>query len=50
MAKLQGALGEVALEFGHFQASRSDRMTVAVGNAHGLRGFSGWRRGATYDR
>jgi hypothetical protein len=23
---------------------------VAVGNAHGLGGFLGWRRGATYDR
>jgi hypothetical protein len=37
------------LEFGHFQASRSDRRMVAVGNAHGLHGFLGWRRGATYD-
>ena len=34
-----------ALEFGHFQASRSDRRMVAVGNAHGLHGFLDWVQG-----
>ena len=32
-------VAERRLEFGRIQASRSDRTTVAVGNAHGLRVF-----------
>jgi hypothetical protein len=31
--------GNGVVEPGHFQASRSDRRMVAVGNAHGMRGF-----------